>query len=43
MGIGVCLFAIENEDIRVIFPFPEEYAAATGEKSKKTLEYILNY
>ena len=43
MALGVCLFAIENEDIRVIFPFPEEYAEATGERSKKTLEYILNY
>lgn len=42
MALGVCLFAIENKDIRVIFPFPEEYAEATGEKSKKTLEYIMN-
>ena len=41
MALGVCLFAIENKDIRVIFPFPEEYAEATGEKSKKTLEYIM--
>ena len=41
MALGVCLFAIDNKDIRVVFPFPEEYAKATGDKSKKTLEYIL--
>jgi hypothetical protein len=42
MALGVCMFAIENNDVRVLFPFPDEYADATGEKSKKTLEYILN-
>ena len=41
MALGLCLFAIENSDIRVIFPFPEAYAEATGEKTKKTIEYIL--
>ena len=41
MALGVCLFAIENKDIRVIFPFPDEYAEATGQKSSKTLEYIV--
>ncbi len=41
MALGVCMYAIENTDVRVVFPFPEEYAQATSEKSKKTLEYVL--
>ena len=43
MALGVCLFAVENSNVRVLYPFPEKYASATGRKSKKTLEYVLEF
>lgn len=43
MALGACLFAIDNHDVRVVYPFPEQYADATGEKSTNTIEYVLHY
>jgi len=42
MALGACLYAINNNDVRVVFPFPEEYANTTSEESKNTWEYIIN-
>lgn len=41
MALGVCLFAIYNDDIRVVYPFPEEYVKITTKKYNKTWEYIV--
>lgn len=43
MALGVCMYAIVHEDIRVVFPIPEVYASSVSEKSKKTYEYILSF
>jgi hypothetical protein len=39
MSLGVCLFAIYNSDVRVIYPFPEKYISETSSCFKKTWEY----
>ena len=41
MALGVCLFSIYNDDIRVIYPFPEEYNTTTTKESKKSWEYVV--
>ncbi len=43
MALGVCLFSLVHDDIRVVFPFPEEYAVATSEDSKTTWEYYVDW
>lgn len=42
MALGVCLYAIRNNDVRVIFPFPEEYVKNITEESKNTWEYVIS-
>lgn len=34
---------MDIENVRVVYPFPEQYADATGEKSTNTIEYVLHY
>ena len=41
MALGVCMYAIRNNDVRVIYPFPEEYVKNISEESKNTWEYII--
>lgn len=41
MALGVCLFSIYNDDIRVIYPFPEEYITTTTKECKKSWEYVV--
>lgn len=41
MALGVCLYAIIHNEVRVIFPIPENYAQGTSQKSKKTYEYVI--
>lgn len=43
MALGVCLFALFNEDIRVIYPFPEKYVSNTTSKSNNCWEYKVDF
>ena len=43
MALGACLYAINDRNVRVIFPVPEMYAENFTQKSKKTMEYIVNF
>jgi len=43
MALGVCLYSIKHNDVRVVFPFPQEYANTISEESKTTWEYIIDW
>ena len=43
MALGVCLFALSNEDIRVIYPFPEKYVRNTTTRSNNCWEYKVDF
>lgn len=43
MALGVCLFALFNEDIRVIYPFPEKYVGNITNKSNNCWEYEVDF
>jgi len=43
MALGACLFALFNEKIRVIYPYPEKYVSNITCKSKKSWEYKVDF
>jgi hypothetical protein len=43
MALGVCLFALFNEDIRVIYPFPETYVRNTTNRCNNCWEYRVDF
>lgn len=42
-SLGACIFAIDNPDIRVLYPFPEQYAEAISMSSKQSFEYFFEF
>ena len=43
MALGVCLYAIDDTNVRVIFPNPETYVSNISQESKKTVEYVIEF
>ncbi len=41
MALGACLYALSNNNIRVVYPFPENYIKITTEKCWNTWHYNL--
>jgi len=42
MALGACLFAISNEDVRVVYPLPETYAKKTTRASWRSWRYDMD-
>jgi hypothetical protein len=43
MALGACLFAIENTDVRIVYPFPEEYADVTTRDCWQSWYYEISF
>lgn len=43
MALGACLYAIDDTNVRIIFPNPETYVSNISRESKKTVEYVIEF
>ena len=39
MALGACMFAIDNDDVRVVYPRPKEYVSQTTRASWRSWRY----
>jgi len=43
MALGACLFAIDNEDVRIVYPRPQQYTSQTTRASWKSWRYDVHF
>ena len=40
VALGICQYALEHDNIRVVFPFPDKYGEGSGKASRETWEFV---